>query len=82
MRAGCDIEENHFIGALLIVSQRQSYGIADIAQFAGLGSAELNAAGNLTCVDVQAGYDSSRHHQVLLKRVVGPEANFFQDESS
>ena len=62
MRAGGDVEKHHLVGALFVVTQGQLDRIAHIAQFAGLGLAELHAAGDLPVVNIQARYDSFRHH--------------------
>ena len=68
MRGGGDIEEDHFIGALLIIAQGQFDRVPHIAQFAGFGPSELLTAGNLSGVHVKAGYDSFSHHGPVLKR--------------
>ena len=62
MRAGGDIEENHFIRALLVIAEGQFDGVADVAQFAGLGPAELHAAGNFAVMDIEAGNDTFGQH--------------------
>lgn len=54
MRAGGDVEEDHFVRALLVVAQGQLDWIANIAQLAFLGLAKLNAARDLSIVNVQA----------------------------
>ena len=54
MRTGRNVEENHFVRALLIVTHGQFHGVADIAQLARLGLAELDAAGDMAAMDVQA----------------------------
>src|SRR6185312_10970898 len=71
---GGDIEENHFVRALLVVTQRQSDRVADIAQFARFGLAELHAASHLAVVNVQARYDTFCHHCGRLNRFAGWEA--------
>ena len=53
--AGGDVEEDHFIGALFVVAERQCHGIADVFQFTGLGFAELDAAGDLAGMDIETG---------------------------
>ena len=62
MRAGGDVEENHFIGALFVVAQREFDGVAHVAQLARFGFAEPDAARDLTGVHVQAGNDSFGQH--------------------
>ena len=62
VRTGGDIEKNHFVGALLVVAKGQLNGLADVAQFARLGFAEADAAGDLAVVDVQAGNDAFGEH--------------------
>ena len=62
MRAGGDVEEDHFIRALSVVAQGQLDGIADVVQFARFSSAELNAAGDVAVMDVQAGDDTFCEH--------------------
>src|SRR5436190_13084909 len=57
-----DVEKNHFIGALVVVAAGELDGVADVAQLARFGAAELDAAGDLTRVDVQTGNDSARQH--------------------
>src|SRR5208283_3599057 len=54
--------------ALLVVAERQGNRVADIAQFARFGLAELDAAGNLAGVDVQTRNDSFCQHECPLKR--------------
>ena len=62
MSGGSDVEEDHFIGALVVVAAREFYRVADVAQLAGFGAAELNAAGDSSRVNVEAGNDSARQH--------------------
>jgi tRNA-2-methylthio-N6-dimethylallyladenosine synthase len=72
MRAGRDVEEDHFIGALLVVTKGEGDWIADIAQFAGFGSAKLHTPRDLAGMDVQARYDALRKH---AGNVVGAAEN-------
>src|SRR5256885_2320896 len=58
VRAGGDVEEHHFVRALFVVTQREFDGVADVAQFARFGPAELNAARDLAIMHVQAGNDA------------------------
>jgi len=62
MRAGGDVEENHLVRALVIVTQGQLHGIADIAQPALLGAAELDAAGDFSVMNVETGNDTFCQH--------------------
>ena len=68
MRAGGDIEEDHFVGALLVVAQGQLDRIAHVAQSAGFGDAELDAAGDLARMHVQAWYNTFCDHRCSLNR--------------
>ena len=63
MRRGGDVEEHHFIRALLVVAERQLDRVADVAKFARLGLAELDAARNLAVVNIEARNDSFGHHR-------------------
>ena len=58
VRSGGDVEEHHLIRALLVVLQHQLDGVAHVAQFAGLGFAELHTTGHLSVVDIEAGNDA------------------------
>jgi hypothetical protein len=60
--AGGDIEENHFVGALFVIADGEFNRIANITEFAGFGLAELDAAGDLAGVDVEAWDDSFSEH--------------------
>ena len=60
--AGGDVEKDHFIGTLLIVTNGEFDGITDVTEFAGFGFAELDAAGDLASVDVEAWDDSFGEH--------------------
>jgi hypothetical protein len=66
VRGGGDVEENHFIRALFVVAEREFDGVTDIAQFARLGLAELDAARDFAVMHVEAGYDSFGDHERLL----------------
>src|SRR5207249_3845384 len=59
---GCDIEKDHFIRALLIVTNGQFHRIAHITQLPGFGLAELHASRDVSSVHIQTGNDSSRQH--------------------
>jgi hypothetical protein len=62
MRARGDVEENHLIRTLLIVALRERDGVADVAQSALLGAAELHATGDFPVVDVKAWDDAFGEH--------------------
>ena len=62
MRGGGDVEEDHFVRALLVVAEREFHGVADVAQAALFGDAKLDAAGDLAVVDVEAGNDTFCDH--------------------
>ena len=74
MRARGDIEEHHFVRALLVVTQGEGDRIADIAQFARFGFAELDAARDLAIMDVEARNDTFCDHRRRLNRFIEPEA--------
>ena len=78
VRAGGDVEEHHFVRALLVVAQRQLDGIADVAQFARFGLAELDAAGDLAVMDVQARNDTFCHHGRDMEPFYVFRRNIFQ----
>ncbi len=59
---GSDVEENHFVRALFIVAQREFHRITHITQAAALGHAELDAAGDVAVVDIEAGNDTFCNH--------------------
>jgi hypothetical protein len=65
VRAGGDVEENHFIGTLLIVAHRQFHWVANVPQFAGLSLAELDAASDLSVMNVQARDNTFCNHSVI-----------------
>ena len=62
VRGGGDVEEDHFVRALLVVAEREFHGVADVAQAALFGDAELDAARDLAVVDVEAGDDTFCNH--------------------
>ena len=62
MRAGGDVEENHFVRALFVVAQRERDGVADIFQFSRLGFAKLHAARDVAVVNVEARDDTFCYH--------------------
>lgn len=59
---GGDVEEDHFVGALFVVAEGEGDGVTDIFEAAGFGFAELDAAGDVSIVDIEAGYDASCEH--------------------
>ena len=61
--AGGNVEENHLIGALLVVTDGEFHRVADITQPAGFRASELHAARNLAVMNVQAGNDPSGEHR-------------------
>jgi hypothetical protein len=63
MCAGGDVKENHLVSALFIIPHRQVDWIAHVAQFTRLCFAELDPAGNPARMNVQAWYDTFRHHR-------------------
>jgi hypothetical protein len=58
VRAGGDIKEDHFIGALGVVAEGEFDGIADVFEAAFFGASELDAAGDATVMDIEAGDDA------------------------
>ena len=65
MRGGGDVEEHHFVRALLVVAEGEFHRVADVAQFARLGLAELDAARDLAVVNVETRNDSfGNHHHI------------------
>jgi len=63
MRAGSDIEEDHFVGPLLIITNRKFHRISDISEFSGLSFPELHTAGDLPCMDIEAWNDTFCEHR-------------------
>jgi len=59
---GGDVEEDHLVGALLVVAQGEFYRVSHVAQFAGFGFPELHAAGDLPVVNVEARNDAFCDH--------------------
>jgi len=53
VRGGGDVEEHHFIRALLVVAEREFHGVANVAQAAFFSDAELDAAGDVAVVNVE-----------------------------
>ena len=66
MRRGSDVEEHHFVGALLIVAEREFDRVADVTEFARLGLAESYAAGDLAGVHVETRNDPFGNHRTLF----------------
>ena len=64
---GGDVEEHHLIGALLVVLEREGDGIADVAQFARLGFAELHAAGDIAVVNIETRDDAFGKHGMVFQ---------------
>ena len=65
VRAGGDIEKNHFVSALLIVAHRQFNRVAHVSQFASLRLAKLDTPRDLAVMDVQARNNSfCNHHDI------------------
>jgi hypothetical protein len=62
---GGDVEENHFVRALLVVAEREFHRVADVAQAALFGDAKLDAARDLAVVDVEAGDDTFCNHGLI-----------------
>jgi len=53
--AGRDVEENHLIGALLVIADGQLHRIAHVPELARFGFAELHTAGHLAAMHVRQG---------------------------
>ena len=62
MRAGGDVEKDHFVRALLVIAQRQFDRVAHVAQFARFGPAEPDAARDLAVMNIQARNDAFGEH--------------------
>src|ERR1039458_2358425 len=60
---GGDVEEHHFIRALFVVTQCEFHRVADVAQFARFGLAELDAARDFAVMHVEARNDSFGDHR-------------------
>ena len=82
MRRGGDVEEHHLIGALLVVAQGQFDRVAHIAQPAGFGDAEPDAAGDLAVMHVQARYDTFSDHRPMIEPLCRAGINIFRQLSS
>jgi hypothetical protein len=65
VRGGGDVEENHFVRTLLVVAQGEFHRVANIAQAALFGHAELDAARDLAVMDVEARNDTFCNHGVI-----------------
>ena len=63
MGAGGDVEENHFVRALVVVADGEFDRVADVAQFARFGFAELDAARDLAVMDVETRNDTFCDHR-------------------
>ena len=66
VRGGGDVEEHHFVRALFIVAERELHRVADVAQAALLGHAELDAARDLAVVNVETRNDTFCNHNGIL----------------
>ena len=60
--AGGDVKENHFVRALIVVTDGQFDRIAHIAKFPGLRFAELHTTSDLAIVDIKTGNNAFRQH--------------------
>ena len=65
VRARGDVEKDHFVRALVVVAERQFHRIADVAQPAFLGAAELHAARHFSIMNIEAGNDAFREHWAI-----------------
>jgi hypothetical protein len=74
VRAGGDVEKDHFVSALFIVAHRQFNGITHVPQFARFGFAELDTTSDLACMDIQARYNAFGHHPWIWNRFTSSEA--------
>jgi hypothetical protein len=63
--AGGNVKKNHFVCALGVIPQSEFHRIADIAQPAFFGSAELHAAGDFAVMDVETGNNALGKHECL-----------------
>jgi len=66
VRGGRDVEEDHFIRALFIVTERKFDWVTHVAEPARLSASKLHAAGDVSVVDIQAGNDSFRQHGTIV----------------
>ena len=62
VRGGGHVEKDHFVRARLVVAEREFHRVADVAQAALFGHAELDAARDLAVVDVKTGNDTFCNH--------------------
>ena len=62
VRGRGDVEEDHLVGALRVVTQREFHGVADVSQAAFLGASELDSAGDFAVVNVKARNDTFSQH--------------------
>jgi hypothetical protein len=69
MRGGGDVEEHHFVRALLVVAEREFHGVADVAQAALFGHAELDAARDVAVVDIETRDDAFGNHALIKSTV-------------
>jgi len=65
VRGGGDVEEHHFVRALLVVAEREFHRVADVAQATGFRDAELDAARDVAVVNVEAGNDTFCNHAII-----------------
>jgi hypothetical protein len=76
VRCGGDVKKYHFVGALLVVPEGEFHGVADVAEFTGLGFAKLDAARDLAGVNIEARNDSFGNH-TIIKGGVAPEGKWY-----
>src|SRR5688572_18518520 len=62
MRAGGNIEEHHFVRALLVITNSEFHRISHVAELAGLSLAELHPAGDLSGMNIKAWNDTFGQH--------------------
>jgi hypothetical protein len=68
MRAGGDVEKDHFVGALIVVAEREFHRVAHAAELARLGFAKLDAACYFSVVDIKARDDTFCNHTTIKSR--------------
>jgi hypothetical protein len=68
MRAGGDVEKNHFVGALIVIAEREFHRVAHAAELARLGFAKLDAACYFSVVDIKARDDTFCNHATIKSR--------------
>ena len=71
MGAGGDIKKDHFVGPLFVVAEGQIDRVPYVAQFTGFGLAELDTAGDLAVMHVQAGNDAFGEHRLVSTDIYG-----------